>query len=434
MARILVLGVGPIPARHAAPAPAAGARAWQFARALAEAGHEVELALAGGEAPRTRIVVTAGKARFRVSGLDSDQIDSPAALRSRLDAGEYRALVGASTYASFLLARSGHPAPLWIDLQGDPMSEAQALAQADACDGAIDRFTWMLEWCLRRGDRFSAVSGPQRHAVLGQLGAAGRLNRATAGADLVHTVPDACEVPDPVPRPVRGAAFEILFAGSFNTWIDGDSFVAAIAIALAEEPTVSFRICGGEVPGFVERPWRRFADRVGALEPSHRARVELSSWVPGEDLERMEAAAGCGVVPELRLVERELGSQNRSLRWMARARPVVTTAQSELGQAVAERGLGLTYPPGDWRALADCMLRLARDPERAAELGSRARAWVLAARTIEVTTRPLVEWASDALPAADRNEGSLEPIIRRRNQLMRDQLHLDERWSSRRVG
>jgi glycosyltransferase involved in cell wall biosynthesis len=427
MRRITIVGYAPLPVRIGAPSSAAGLRAWQFARALAEDGHRVTVLLVGGVPGPVETVSTPAGATFRVTGLEPSEVDDPRALRRRLDRLEAEALVGASTHPSFLLARAGHPAPLWIDLHGDPMSEGQALARATGDDAAVERSWWMLAWSLRRGDRFSAVSEAQRHAVLGQLGASGRLNRATAGLELVHRLPDACELPGEAPPPAAGGGFEVIFTGSFNSWIDGDGFATALERALPAEPRLRFTICGGEVAGLADAPWRRFRDRLDRLPAELAARVALPGWVDGDELERVESAAGCGVVPELRLAERELGSQNRSLRWMARARPVVTTGQSELGRAIERLNLGLTYPAGDARALADALLRLARDPGLAARLGDNARRWVAAERSVAVTSAPLRAWAADPRPSPDRVDGSAPRLARRHPEMLRDQLHLLER-------
>ncbi|GMU65455.1 MAG: hypothetical protein AMXMBFR36_17290 [Acidobacteriota bacterium] len=426
MRRITIVGCAPLPARITAPSSAAGQRAWQFARALAEDGHHVTLLLAGGGALASASLLTPAGAAFEVAGLEPQEVEDPRALRGRLDRLGGEALVGASTYPSFLLARSDHPAPLWIDLHGDPMSEGQALARATD-DAAVERYWWMLAWSLRRGDCFSAVSEAQRLAVLGQLGASGRLNRATAGLELVHRVPDACDVPVDVPPPAASGDFEVIFTGSFNSWIDGGTFATAIELVLPVEPRIRFRICGGEVAGLATESWREFRSRLGLLPAELASRVAVAGWVADGELERLERAAGCGVVPELRLAERELGSQNRSLRWMARARPVVTTEQSELGRAIEQRRLGLTYRTGDARSLADALLRLARDPELAEQLGDNARRWVAEERSAATASVALRRWAADPRPSPDREDGSALRLARRHPEMLRDQLHLLER-------
>ena len=60
---------------------------------------------------------------------------------------------------------------------------------------------------------------------------------------------------------------------------------------------------------------------------------------------------------------------------MASGLPVVASALDALKELVSEGETGLLFPPGDARALADAIERLASDPERMRELGARARAY-----------------------------------------------------------
>ncbi len=424
MPPILLLGAGPLPSRHHTRHSAGGLRSRQLAHALADAGFDVELLLLPGAGQEAKRATTAAGRPVALRELRPEELE-PAPLLARLGTSSPAALVGCGTYPSFLLARCGHPAPLWIDLHGDPLAEGQAAAAAGGGDRVLEEYAWMSSWCLRRGDRFAAVSSPQRHAVLGQLGAAGRLNQATAGHDLVHVVPDACDVPDDVGEVAAGGPFVLLLTGSFNTWVDGPTLCRALELALPAATELSLVVTGGEVPGFAETPYRKFVESIEALPAAARARVELRGWVDDLELERLERTASCGVVPELFRVERELGSQNRSLRWMARGRPVITTSLCELGAAIGNQGLGLVYPPGDAGALAEAILELVRDRGRARELGARARAWVARHRSIATTAAPLVEWARDPAPAPDRAAGTLDAVVRRLVQIPTDQLHLE---------
>jgi glycosyltransferase involved in cell wall biosynthesis len=424
VAPVLLLGAGPLPSRLHTRHFAGGLRSRQFAHALADAGLDVELLLLPGAGQEAERETTAAGRPFTVRELTAAELE-PAPLRARVEAASPAALVGCGTYPSFLLARCGHAAPLWVDLHGDPLAEGQAAAAAGGGDRLLEEYAWMSSWCLRRGDRFSAVSTPQRYALLGQLGVAGRLNRANAGSDLVRALPDACEVPDDVDEIAEDGPFVLLLTGSFNTWVDGPTLFRALELALPAAPELSLVVTGGEVPGFAETPYREFVASVGTLPAAARARVRLCGWVEDSELERLERTSSCGVVPELPRVERELGSQNRSLRWMARARPLVTTAQCELGAAIRDRGLGLVYPPGDAGALAAAILELVRDRRRARELGARARAWVTRHRSIAATTAPLVDWARDPAPAPDRATATLDAVVRRFVQIPVDQLHLE---------
>jgi glycosyltransferase involved in cell wall biosynthesis len=61
----------------------------------------------------------------------------------------------------------------------------------------------------------------------------------------------------------------------------------------------------------------------------------------------------------------------------AMARPVVATAVDGTPEVVRDGVTGLLVPPADPPALAQAIGRLLRDPDRAAEMGRRGRAWVL---------------------------------------------------------
>jgi len=60
---------------------------------------------------------------------------------------------------------------------------------------------------------------------------------------------------------------------------------------------------------------------------------------------------------------------------MACAVPVVGSTSGEIPRVIGDAGL--TFPEGDWAALADQLARLQDDADRRAELGVRARTRVL---------------------------------------------------------
>ena len=67
-----------------------------------------------------------------------------------------------------------------------------------------------------------------------------------------------------------------------------------------------------------------------------------------------------------------------ALEAMERGRPVIASAVGGLPEIVEDGRSGLLVPPGDIDALAAAILELARDPERAAAMGSAGRARALA--------------------------------------------------------
>jgi L-malate glycosyltransferase len=95
-------------------------------------------------------------------------------------------------------------------------------------------------------------------------------------------------------------------------------------------------------------------------------RVRLVGYWP--DLDEALAAIDVFVLPSL--ME---GHPLAVLEAMAAGKPIVATAVGGLAEAIEEGRSGLLVPPGDADALADAVVSLLRDPERAARLGREAR-------------------------------------------------------------
>jgi len=69
----------------------------------------------------------------------------------------------------------------------------------------------------------------------------------------------------------------------------------------------------------------------------------------------------------------------------------VASNLGDLPELLDDGGRGLLVPPGDIERLASAFLELARNRERAAELGDRARTFVLDAHTWEKNARVVLD-------------------------------------------
>lgn len=425
--RIAVVGFGPLPFEQGDRHDAAGIRSWQFANALATAGHET--ALLSLRSPESKRRTAGSPAVGRLDTLvqhelSSEDVQDPRSLRRRIEELGAHALVGATAYGSFLAARAVPDLPLWVDLFGDPIAEAQAAVASGGDRGLLEDAHWLMDWCLRRGDRFSVVSDRQRLALFGQLGLGGR-SLTFSPDELVHVIPEAAELLEEARNVPDDAPFRVLASGSFNFWIDGSTLISAIALALPADHSIEFVVTGGGIPGYLEGPWRLFRSQLEELKLDYADRIAVKGWVSASELAEIESLTACGVVPERPLIERELGGQNRSLRWMSRGIPVITTALSSTGQAIGERRLGLLYEPSNPRSLAEAITTLARNRGLRGQLGRNARNWVATERSIAATTSPLCAWAENPTPAPDRVSGDAIRFAERQAERLRDQLLLE---------
>jgi glycosyltransferase involved in cell wall biosynthesis len=73
------------------------------------------------------------------------------------------------------------------------------------------------------------------------------------------------------------------------------------------------------------------------------------------------------------LSSRAEGFSNAILEYMAAARPVVATDVGGAGEAIVEGETGFLVPAGDDSAMAERIITLLREPERAQRMGRRGR-------------------------------------------------------------
>jgi glycosyltransferase involved in cell wall biosynthesis len=157
-----------------------------------------------------------------------------------------------------------------------------------------------------------------------------------------------------------GDAKVVMFLGTPRGHKGVDDLVAAMD-GLADARLV---IVGADTTSAAARRW---ASRPGVI---------VRGVIPFDDVPRYLAAADVVAVPQ-RATSDTLGQVPAKLfDAMAMARPIVSTSVSMIPEILD--GCGLIVPPGDSRALRTMLDTLLQHPERATELGRRARARCIA--------------------------------------------------------
>ncbi|HVS01921.1 MAG TPA: glycosyltransferase [Thermoanaerobaculia bacterium] len=402
MSRILICGACPLPGENTLQNYGPGIRSWQFARGLASAGHAVELVAMkipgayDGNAGVTRERV----GDVAVERVPQRQYFDRTEIERRIDAFRPDALVGATIYGSWALAQCRTELPLWADQFGHVMAEAQARAALDGDDSVLGYFWNMARTVGLRADKMSTVSGRQRYAAIGELGALGRLDAAACGYELVEAIPCAV-VAEPATREHRGMlrgrrlppeAFIVLWSGSYNVWSDVETLFTALEAAMARDASVHFVSTGGAIAGHDVATYPSFERCVEGSR--YRDRFHLEGWVPSPRLPAYVADADVGILSERAIYEGSLGSKNRLVQWMAAGLPVIANRVGDLGDLLADHRLGLTCPPGDASALTERLVWAAAHRAELAAMAEEAEAYVRGHFSIEQTTRPLAAWAA----------------------------------------
>lgn len=178
----------------------------------------------------------------------------------------------------------------------------------------------------------------------------------------------------PVPQP--GQPLRILFLGHVEAAKGILDLIDAIA-RLRDDAQISLVVAGSG--GAMEQARQRAAER-GVEE-----RIRFAGWV--DEAARLDelAAAHALVLPSYRE-----GLPNAVLEAMAAARPSIATRVGGIPDLVEHGVTGLLHDAGDVKALADCLLELARHPERVTAMGIRAREHAMSHHSVAAGTSAMM--------------------------------------------
>jgi GT2 family glycosyltransferase len=185
---VLVIGFAPLPFEKERRLGALTFRTWHVTQALLAAGHEVTLvavrmaAAYEEESRRPRALRFRGN-HFTYYSVEHAVFDDGRFVQRVCNRIQPEALVTVHSYPTWAASRLDCDAPLWADLNGYGMSEAQARAAVAGDDAAVaDAWRWERA-TLARADVFSVVSGRQKFALIGELAAVGRLKGSNYAND-----------------------------------------------------------------------------------------------------------------------------------------------------------------------------------------------------------------------------------------------------------
>ncbi|MCE7945877.1 MAG: glycosyltransferase [Chloroflexi bacterium CFX4] len=414
MTRVLIFGFAPLPSE---PYRVAGPslRTWHFISALRAAGHDLCLIgdrMAGLYPEDLPPLITTQQERFTYHSVHDILWHDPKALRPLINAFAPECAIAVTTPAASIAAANIGELPLWCDLYGSIMAEAQLKALLYADDQYLAHFWNMERLALERADKFSAVSERQQWSIIGELGLWGRLNQWTSGYHFATTIPIASEDTPftATERFMRGVrvpedAFLILYSGGYNTWTDVDTLFSALEQVMQAHPKAHFVSTGGAIYGHDDFTYRRFERLIA--ESAQRERYHLCGWIGAQDLINLYLESDVAVNTDRFAYETLLGSRTRILDWLRAGLPCVSSDLTELAQSVAAYGAGFTYPPEDAAALAKCLLACA-EPERAAQMRHNARRLLTERYTYQVTSAALLAWVAAPQRAPDVGRQTLK--------------------------
>ena len=408
MTRVLVVGHSPLPWEDLTKSYGPGTRTWQFAQPLLEDGHDVTVLASRIPFvyPDDMDTVTSAEEKgctiYRVEQSEFEVGGFTDRLMTELDPD---CVVGATAYASYVASIYSGLRPLWVDVFGSLLAEAQAKAAVYYEDAYLEHFLRINRALLEMGDRFSTVSSRQKYELVGQLGVMGRLCADTLGYEFATSIPCAVQPIDfpPPTDPTGGAVgpegFTVLWSGGFNTWTDVRTLFEGMELAMEICPRIHFVSTGGDIQGHDEKTYPEFERLVEGS--SFRDHFHLKGWVKKSEAMSYYGAASVGINMDASHYEVMFGSRNRILEWALAGLPALSTNLCELTGELASEKLLFPIPVGDAEIMARRIVELEADRGSLDQVGSRLRAWVLERYSFRQTTSELRDWVADPAHAPD---------------------------------
>jgi len=367
-----------------------GTRFLTLARVLAEAGHQVTVAV-----PNDPAEAAPPAEGVRLVAAQTERL-------GRQADGHDWVLLHAHLGNHYLAARDD--LPLVVDLY-DPFLIENLHYHRELGFGpfATDHATWRRQ--MAAGDLFLCSSEEQRLFYLGWLSALGRVNPLVLEEDpslsrLIVELPFGAPEGAPPPAPARAEVLPgvdndapLLYFGGIYDWYDPDVVFDALPALLERDPRTSVI--------FVDHPHPELTPLGVAGRAKERANAEgwmggavrFESWRPFERRFELPQICDLAVVTHRPGLEADLSLRTRLVDLMWLGLPTIVTEGGTMARVVREEGAGAVVPAADPSALADAAGALLDDAERRRRVAAAARSWA-GGRSWSQVAAPLLEFAS----------------------------------------
>jgi glycosyltransferase involved in cell wall biosynthesis len=413
MTKIMIFGNSPLPFENEKKLSALGKRTWQFTKPLIDDGHEVclvcmrvEDAYEQRELPD---LLKKQEENFLFYSLSEEGFRKQKSLLNIYNDFLPDCIVSTNIFPCYQAVNLGAEKPLWADLHGHAMAEAQAKAAIDKSDEFLYSYWNQEKNIIEKADVFSCVSTPQLLATIGELGTIGRLNRFTNEYEFGYVIQNGIIDEDFVhdEKVIRGDSVEeddfvILWSGGYNTWCDIDTLFKALIKAMEVNDKIKFVSTGGEIKGQDEKTYPHFLNLIKNSKFSQN--FIMKGWVPTEDIKNYYFEADVGINIDKDIYEVRLGSKMRIPDWLRAGLPVLTTKVCELSQIIDRENIGFTFKPKDVEGLKQKILWMVSNKDKIRDIGLKGKKYAFKNLNYNVTTKPLREWVKNPKFAPDKGK------------------------------
>lgn len=401
MNEILLLGAGPVPTACSIMTCSYNLRTAKIARWLRREGFAFQLAaidIFGTTDAACSVQASLAGEYTLFAKTEAGQ----RALADFIRETQPRAIVAISYEAAAAVCAIEHAIPLWADMPGWIMTEAQLKAATAGSDAYVEHFAERERRVLERADVISVVSHNQRHATLGELAMLGRLSRRNIAHDLVRVLPSlALDWQAVLEETGEASSAEggtdlppdapvLLWSGTYNLWTDSGRIDRLVGDLMHALPSLHFVSTGGHIPHHNDELYHDFLARTAAS--GHAGRIHMLPWLPFNVALAWLKRASLGLCIDGVNLEVAYGSRTRVVEMLAQGLPVATTTGTELVNDLAQAGAVIALDPADPQGWAQAIEPYFCSPEKLAQLAAHGRRYVHEHYALERVGRELREW------------------------------------------
>jgi glycosyltransferase involved in cell wall biosynthesis len=157
--------------------------------------------------------------------------------------------------------------------------------------------------------------------------------------------------------------FLAVFSGTFSRRFDLETVLKAARVLESEGEAFQFVLCGGG---------ESFDTLQRQAEGS--ASVLLPGWLPHHEIAQLMRTANATLAPYFSTSSFIVSYPNKTFEYLAAGLPVVSSLHGLVEELLNRERCGLTYAEGDVDALVRHLRWLRDHPDRASDMGRRARA------------------------------------------------------------
>jgi len=259
----------------------------------------------------------------------------------------------------------------WLEISAERPQDRTRASRLEA-----DRRYLNLQ--LSQADLVLVANQRQRDLWLGALAATGRVTPETYDADpslrtLIEVAPFGVRQEPAVASKavIKGVIPGIrlndrvlIWNGGILHWYDPTTLLQAMALLHEARPEIKLFFLGTKYPVADPIEGRTLSDMLAqsdALGLTGSTVFFNEGWLPYEDTGDYLLEADAGVCTYLDNLETHFAQRVRLIDLIWAERPIVCSRGDDVGEMVAERGLGLTVPPRDPAALAAAIVRILDD-------------------------------------------------------------------------